>query len=194
MRSHVAKGMPESFSLFDTTVMLSSGAKVPVRRRLVLHTAILFQLLLLASCEVPPPPAGPIDLTASGDAMIDLPVDSIGDMRVPPKAKATFSVELHADTIQAKPQRSAYSGSVHLLVTDITGVNTFLRFDTETSGQYDGSPDSALSQFTNTIEKAIDTVGAGWPATTTTRPAGESTQPSAIEIHASPIEIHINGQ
>jgi len=99
--------------------------------------------------------SGPTKINLSGDLKLDLP-EEVRNSFGAPQVKGHFSIKINADYIGESTGRSRYTSTLKLRITNLDGTKEYINLNTESDGEYDGSPNqgigTAFEQILETIE------------------------------------------
>ena len=114
----------------------------------------------------PPPLPEPAEMSIDMDLTLNLP-NAIAAMTGVPNLKAKLTAEMNAEAISACPVRSKYSGTVHFLLTDPQGIQTFINLNTTIHGEEERSPDDAVMPFLYRAGDAFELMARAMPSPAT---------------------------
>jgi len=101
------------------------------------------------------PVSGPTKINLSGDIEIDLP-EEIRDDFDAPQVSGYYSIKIHSEYIDESKNRSKYSTTLELRVTNLEGTKEYININTESDGEYDGSPNQGIG---TAFEQIMETIG-----------------------------------
>lgn len=99
--------------------------------------------------------SGPTDINLSGNIRIDLP-EEIGDEFDIPQVTGNFVISIHAEYLDESMNRSQYSTHLELRITNLAGTKEYITIDTDSNGEYDGSPNQGVG---TAFEQVMETIG-----------------------------------